>query len=140
MRVRAFDTYSPPAAAMSRAGQGSAVFSLATPQSAPARVSGLAPSQAFAALTGVGDPLEKRKRGLRKGRAILAALEGLKLALLSGETTGSHLQKLAVETKEDSEFVDPELDTILAHIRLRAAVEIAKADAQGIGRVITKDQ
>lgn len=140
MRVRAFEAYQAPTAAIVRAGQAGSVFSLASMATSPARVSNLAPSQGFAALAAVGDPLEKRRRGLRKGRAILAALDGLKLALLSGETAGAHLKQLAIETKGDSDFIDPELDTILAHIRLRAAVELAKAEARSPGQVVPDSQ
>jgi hypothetical protein len=82
---------------------------------------------ALLALQMVDDPVAGRRRGVRRGRAILDALDSLKLSLLSGRLPGRDLTRLiaAVEGRErDSE--DPRLEAVLDEIELRARVELAK--------------
>lgn len=85
---------------------------------------------ALIALQMIEGPLDKRKRGLKRGRAMLDALDDLKIALLTGRMPAAHLQRLlvAVDGRErDSE--DERLESILDEIELRARVELAKLES-----------
>ena len=82
---------------------------------------------ALIALQGVEDPLERRKRAVKRGRVALDALDELKMALLGGTLTTVMLAKLqaaAAQLKLSSGQAD--LDAVLAEIELRVEVEIAK--------------
>jgi hypothetical protein len=82
---------------------------------------------ALIALQGVEDPLERRKRGVKRGRIALDALDELKIGLLGGAfsaATLSNLRSAAAQLKLSSG--DPDLDAVLAEIELRVEVEIAK--------------
>ena len=79
------------------------------------------------ALQGFDDPLERRRRAVKRGRTALDALDALKLGLLIGtlETgTLAALKSMAAELSDRTG--EPDLDTILAEIELRVAVELAK--------------
>lgn len=94
--------------------------------SAAQSVAGL---DALLALQMVDDPLAGRRRGVRRGRAMLDALDELKLSLLAGRLPARDLARLlaAVEGRErDSE--DPRLESLLDEIELRARVELAKLE------------
>lgn len=80
------------------------------------------------ALQGVEDPVERRKRAVRRGRSALDVLDDLKIRLLSGTLDAAMVQRLraaAAEIKGTSG--DPGLDQVLAEIELRVEVELAKA-------------
>jgi hypothetical protein len=82
---------------------------------------------ALIALQGVEDPLERRKRAVKRGRVALDALDELKIGLLGGTFTTATLAKLqsaAAHLKLGSGHA--ELDAVLAEIELRVEVEIAK--------------
>jgi hypothetical protein len=82
---------------------------------------------ALIALQGVEDPLERRKRAVKRGRVALDALDELKIGLLGGAftaTTLTNLQSAASQLKLSSG--NPELDAVLGEIELRVEVEIAK--------------
>jgi hypothetical protein len=82
---------------------------------------------ALIALQGVEDPLERRKRAVKRGRVALDALDELKIGLLGGAFTTATLAKLqsaAAHLKLGSGHAD--LDAVLAEIELRVEVEIAK--------------
>jgi hypothetical protein len=82
---------------------------------------------ALIALQGVEDPLERRKRAVKRGRLALEALDELKIGLLGGAFSTATLTKLqtaAAHLKLDSGH--PGLDAVLAEIELRVEVEIAK--------------
>jgi hypothetical protein len=82
---------------------------------------------ALIALQGVEEPLERRKRAVRRGRAALDALDELKIGLLGGAlstATLSKLQAAAANLKLGSGHA--ELDAVLGEIELRVEVEIAK--------------
>jgi hypothetical protein len=76
----------------------------------------------------VEDPLERRKRAVKRGRVALDALDELKMALLGGAplstATLAKLQEAAAHLKLGSG--QAELDAVLAEIELRVEVEIAK--------------
>ena len=97
--------------------------------SAAAAVSGVAGVSALMALQGVEDATERRRRALRRGGGLLDRLEELKLALLSGEAGEGTLERLGRSLREERPIdADPDLNSLLAQIDLRAAVELAKAD------------
>lgn len=122
----------------SRAAPASGGFSL--PETGPASstsattaasgVTGVADVSALMALQGIESATERRRRAIRRGGGLLDRLEDLKIALLSGETGEAALQSLSraiAEARPDKQA--PDLDAVLDQIDLRAAVELAKAEA-----------
>ena len=117
-----------------KASGGGSRFSLdiadAAQDVAPARsaptVSGL---DAMLALQSIEDPLERRRRQVKRGRGLLDALDTLKLALLDGRVAPADLMHLAALVKDGRETIeDPGLESVLAEIDVRAAVELAKLE------------
>jgi hypothetical protein len=83
---------------------------------------------ALIALQGIEEPAERRRRAVKHGRRALDALDELKLGLLAGtldQGTLLRLKSVAADLKDGSG--DDKLDTVLAEINLRVAVELAKA-------------
>jgi hypothetical protein len=96
----------------------------AGPTGGPRMVGGI---DALLALQGVEDPLERRKRAVKRGRVALDALDELKIGLLGGAfstATLARLQEAAAHLKVGSG--NTELDAVLGEIELRVEVEIAK--------------
>jgi hypothetical protein len=87
----------------------------------------LATLDALLAVQAEGDPAERRRRSLKRGHDLLDALDQLKAALLSGRIGAGQLQRLVSQlaAQRDSSG-DPKLDEVVAHIELRAQVELAK--------------
>jgi hypothetical protein len=84
---------------------------------------------ALIALQDVGGPLERRRRALGRGGAILAALEALKLDLLEGRITPGAMRALTRAVREQRALTDdPGLEGLLDEIETRAAVELAKLE------------
>lgn len=119
------------------AGTASGGFSIAgTGSSAPAAkaaatsaTAGVAGVSALMALQAVDDPLERRRRNIRRGTGLLDRLDELKLALLSGESGQGALEGLRRGLAQAREaFPEPDLDAVLEQIDLRAQVELAKAE------------
>lgn len=107
---------------------GSAPSASATATSAAGGVTGVS---ALMALQGVEDATERRRRAIRRGSNLLDRLDELKLALLGGESQSVNLQSLAramAESRDGDE--EPGLKSVLDQIDLRAAVELAKAEAR----------
>ena len=110
----------------------SARFSLGSTDSAGRTSSAQAAAPAGAldgmiALQAAGDSLERRKRAMKKGFGLLDSLDQLKVALLSGRVPTASLESMLNQLKQRRESVDdPHLDDVLAHIELRAGVELAK--------------
>jgi hypothetical protein len=104
------------------AGDGAAV------KSAPVRAATpLATVDALIALQGEGDPSERRRRSVRRGHDLLDALDRVKCALLANRIATADLQQVAAKLAERRDLTDdPRLDDLLAHIELRAKVELAK--------------
>ena len=109
-------------------------FTLPDPASAQEARPTVAPKasaniDALMALQGVEeDPVERRKRSVRRGKGALDVLDDLKLGLLSGSldaSTVSRLRDAAANLKSSSG--DPGLDAVLSEIELRVEVELAKA-------------
>lgn len=98
--------------------------------SAPAASSSIARVDALLAAQAVEDPTERaaRKRMQSRGEGILAELDKLKLALLTGSLTLGHVIDIAdVVASHREKISDPGLTSILDDIDLRAQIEIAKA-------------
>lgn len=95
---------------------------------APRSAAPLATLDAILALQGgEEDPRERRRRGARRGQEILAALDGLKVALLAGEVSPAALRDIADRlARGPGPTGDPGLDEVVASIELRAQVELAK--------------
>ena len=127
----------PSASAGARPARASGGFSVpaaggaapAAAAGAAAGVSGVAGVSALMALQGVEDATERRRRAVRRGGGLLDRLDELKLALLAGESGDSTLERLGRSLLEERPVdADPGLNSLLAQIDLRAAVELAKAD------------
>jgi hypothetical protein len=87
------------------------------------------------ALQGVEEPLERRKKAVRRGRGALDALDALKLGLLSGMLDTAALARLKSAGAGLAEPTgDPGLDTVMAEIALRVEVELAKVGMPVAGR------
>ncbi len=87
---------------------------------------------ALLAMQGVEDPVERRKRSVKRGRGALEVLDELKIGLLGGGLDGAMVTRLrdaAASLKSSSG--DPGLDAVLSEIELRVEVELAKADRAG---------
>jgi len=79
------------------------------------------------ALQGVDEAGERRRRGIKRGRGALDALDALKLGLLAGTLDASALSRLKSAASGLSDPTgDPGLDGVLAEIGLRVEVELAK--------------
>ncbi len=92
--------------------------------SGPRSIGGI---DALLALQGVEDPAERRRRGIKRGRSALDALDALKLAFLAGTFDTAALARLVATKGILGEGTgDPGLDNVLAEIELRAEVELAK--------------
>jgi Class II flagellar assembly regulator len=119
-------------ASTQRATAASSRFTLGSPDATgkTASTQSTAPAGAMEgllALQAVGDVLERRKRAMRRGHNLLDSLDKLKLSLLSGRVSASSLEILSAQLKQKRDTVDdPQLEDILAHVELRAEVEIAK--------------
>ena len=119
-----------PASGARRAG-GSA-FSLPDKEAASAArgggaVSAAGPLDTLLAVQAYEEPGERKKRQAKRGQDLLDGLDRLKAALLSGRVQISELERLKTTLALRRESTDdPRLDDVLAHIELRAAVELAK--------------
>jgi len=116
-------------------GVGVAVFRL--PESGEtARAQAVAPAAAAATLEKTREA-ERRRRALREGRGLLDGLDQVKIGMLQGQA-GAALRQLAGRLAGQPEFSgDPALDDVLAHIRLRAEVEMAKEEVRAKGTTLT---
>ncbi len=98
---------------------------------AAAPTSSVADVSALMALQGVETATERRRRAIRRGGTLLDRLEELKLAMLSGEMGENALERLGRTLREERpEDEDVALTGLLQQIDLRAAVELAKAEAR----------
>jgi hypothetical protein len=107
------------------AAQASSTAS-ATPTSG---VTGVASIDALLALQAVGDPMERRKRAVKRASRILDVLDDVKVALLDGALSPNSLSRLMEAIREErGDTEDPRLEDVLDQIELRAAVELAKLE------------
>jgi len=108
------------------AAGGSAGSAQASASGAAGAVMGV---EALIALQDVGGPLERRRRSVRRASRILDVLEGVKLALLSGELSTHDLDRLQRAIREQRHATDdPRLEDVLDEIETRAQVELAKLE------------
>jgi hypothetical protein len=110
---------------------GGAAFTLPTKEGETAArsagVSASGPLDTLLAVQAYEEPHERKKRQAKRGHDLLDSLDRLKAALLSGAVQVSELQRLKETLSLRRETTDdPRLDDVLAHIELRAAVELAK--------------
>jgi Class II flagellar assembly regulator len=127
--------YRPANTGRTAAGRGSgtgSVFQLSvdkgTPQAATAIETTASPAiDSLLALQSVEDPLQAKKRALRRGSALLDMLEAIKTDLLAGSIGEGRLNQLILLIGQARERSEPGLDGLLDDIELRARVELAKA-------------
>lgn len=117
-----------------RADASGATFELGQPAKAAdtksaAAAAPLASLDALIGLQMVDDAVTKRRRGVKRGRSMLDALDDIKISLLAGRVPSRDLARLlaAVEGRE-RDTDDPRLEALLDEIELRARVEMAKLD------------
>jgi hypothetical protein len=108
-----------------------AAFTLPTQDSATATrssgVSAAGPLDTLLAVQAQEDSQDRKRRQARRGHDLLDGLDRLKAALLAGRVLPSELERLRTTLALRRETTDdPRLDEVLAHIELRAAVELAK--------------
>jgi hypothetical protein len=92
-------------------------------------VAGIGSLDALLALQAMGDPLERRKRAVRRADGILDILGEVKIALLDGDVSTATLDRLTRAIREQRDSTDdPRLEGVLNEIETRAAVEKAKLE------------
>lgn len=92
-------------------------------------LAGVGSLDALLALQAMGDPLERKRRAVKRADGILDILGEVKIALLDGEVSPATLDRLARAVREQRESTDdPRLESVLNEIETRAAVEMAKLD------------
>jgi hypothetical protein len=126
--------------AATRSPRGSAGVGFRVPQGeaeavsrgAQAGAAGPVDLAAMLSLQDVDPPQERDRRARRQGEGLLAALARLQQALLSGAGEGGALAELALLSSQVEIAATPALREAVAAIRLRAAVELARADAEAV--------
>lgn len=114
-----------------RSGGSGPAFQIADSASA-SRAAATAPAapttgiDALLALQAAGDPMQGRRRQVRRARSLLDTLEAMKADLLSGQLGEGRLNQLLVLLAQAREETDPALDGVLDEIEMRARVELAK--------------
>ena len=94
---------------------------------APGSMAGVGGIESLLVLQGEEDPAQRRRRTAKRGVDILDSLDRLKAAILSGRIPAVDLLRIRGLLNERRDLTDdPRLDEVLAHIELRAAVELAK--------------
>lgn len=110
---------------------GGAAFALPAKQTATSArgqaVGASVPLDTLLAVQAYEEPHERKKRQAKRGHDLLDGLDRLKASLLSGRVQVAELLRLKDMLALRRESTDdPRLDEVLAHIELRAAVELAK--------------
>ena len=114
---------------VSRSGGGSFFIpeqptaSQAAPAQAAVPAAGI---DALLALQAVEDPLFARKKAVRRGNALLDALDTIKADLLLGQVSEGRLNQLMALIGQARQRGLSGLDEVLDDIELRARVELAK--------------
>ena len=92
-------------------------------------VGGVGSLDALLALQANLDPMERKRRAVKRAGGLLDLLDSLKIAVLDGEVSTDTLSKLKNAVREHRETTDdPGLESILNEIETRAAVEAAKLE------------
>ena len=77
----------------------------------------------------VPDAAERRRQAVLRSTDILDELQQLRLGLLTGSVPRQRLQRLTKLLRDrPGGYADPQLDSIVADIEVRAAVELAKLE------------
>jgi hypothetical protein len=93
----------------------------------PLAVGGPTDVASLMALQEVEDPTERKRRSVKRGRALLDELEQLKLELLAGTILPGRLETLTTLLAGREPSGDDGLDRVLDDIDLRVRVELAKS-------------
>ena len=114
-----------------KSGAGRPAFTISDPAASSKSAPGSAVSaptelDAILALQAVEDPMQKKRRSVKRGRALLDNLEALKADLIVGKVSAARLERIVALVRNAREQVDPELDAVIEEIELRALVELAK--------------
>ncbi|GGL45855.1 flagellar assembly protein FliX [Caulobacter rhizosphaerae] len=97
-------------------------------------VAGIGSLDALLALQANLDPMERKRRAVKRAGGLLDLLDALKLATLDGEVSTGTLSRLKSAVREHREATDdPKLEAILNEIETRAAVEAAKLEQARLG-------
>lgn len=113
-----------------RAGQGAAFIvnegqgGTTTRSAAP--VAPATSLDALLALQAVEDPLQRRRRLVRRGRDLIDTLEALRQEVLFGKVSPARLDQLVGVLATARERGEPGLDGLIDDIELRVRVELAK--------------
>jgi hypothetical protein len=135
MRIDPKTNASPIAAAAARRRTSGGSFAVsdttdARPAASAASAAPVGSLDALLALQEESGEGERRRKAARRGHDILDSLDRLKAALLSGRVPARDLQTIVARLSERNAVSgDPRLDEIIAHIELRAKVELAKLGA-----------
>jgi hypothetical protein len=79
----------------------------------------------------VGNPLERKRRAVRRAEHILDLLGDVHIGMIDGDISHETLDRLTRAIREQRENTeDPNLEGILNEIETRAAVELAKLQAR----------
>ncbi|MEJ1160986.1 flagellar assembly protein FliX [Prosthecomicrobium sp. N25] len=81
---------------------------------------------ALIALQAVEDPLQRRRRAVRRGFDLLDVLDSIRLDLLAGSVSPERLERLVGLLGKPEGAGDPKVDALIEEIELRARVELAK--------------
>jgi hypothetical protein len=115
-----------------RAGSGASAAFVIGDAAPTTRAAATAPAAAAAgidallALQAVEDPLFRKKKAVRRGKALLDVLEEMKADLLLGRIGEGRLNQLLALIGQAREKSEPGLDALIDDIELRARVELAK--------------
>jgi len=82
--------------------------------------------EALLALQAIEDPVFAKRKAVRRGSALLDALDDIKTDLLIGQVSEGRLNKLLALIGQAREATIPGLDSVIDDIELRARVELAK--------------
>ncbi len=74
----------------------------------------------------VDDRPDQRQRAVKRGNDLLDELDGIHLDLLAGRVSDQRLERLIFLLNSRGPSGDPNLDSIIAEIEVRAHVELAK--------------
>ena len=103
--------------------EGPATAQRSLPAAAPPSAGGI---NALLALQAVDDPLLAKRKAVRRGSALLDALDGARTDLLAGDVGEGRLNQMTALVTQARESVEPGLDGVLDDIELRVRVELAK--------------
>lgn len=121
----------------SKPGSSGEAFSVAPQEeksAAPITGAGpLAALDSLLALQGVGTPTDSPSRGLKRAHDLLDLLDGVQIGLLTGRLPKAKLTQLVNALARARETVsDIRLQSVLDEVELRAAVELAKLQQEGV--------